>query len=168
MLPGQFWPGFAAGDCRVDAWLRLPSPEWAGSLVNLALALISAAAAIYSGALVPWLAELESAIRATRDDNGMPFDPSSREAARARRRLREVRGKDPARGLGVVVVAISAPLTLLGVVAGLQIPNSGYLFTIVPVLAAAAVALGAALLPGRSGRKEADALLPKIPGPKSG
>jgi hypothetical protein len=143
----------------VEAWFRLPSPDWAGSLVNLALAIVSAAGAIYSAAVVPWLGELDAAMRSTRDDNGKRFDPASAEAARARRRVREIRGRDPAKGLGVIVLVISIPMAALGIVAGLQIPESGYVYTVLPVVVAAVVAVGAALLPGRQARRDADALL---------
>jgi hypothetical protein len=143
----------------MDNWFRLPTPEWAGSLVSLALAIVSAGAALYSSAVVPWAAELAAAIGSTKDDNDRPLDPRSREGAKAIRRLNQVRAKDPRKGLGLVALLVSIPMTLLGIIGGLQIPNVGWLYTVVPVLVAAGVALIAAFIPGRSERAAADAVL---------
>lgn len=143
----------------LESWFRLPTPEWAGSLVSLSLAIVSAGAALYSAAVVPWAAELAAAVRNTRDDNDEELDPRLSEGARARRRLGQIRAKDPRRGLGLVALLVSIPMTFFGVVAGLQIPSVGWLYTVVPVLVAAAVALVAAFIPGRSERAEADAVL---------
>lgn len=143
----------------MEMWFRLPSPEWAGSLLNLSLAVVSAAAAIYSSAVIPWVAELEGAIRQTKDPDGHPLNIATNEGARAVRQLRAVRDRDPARALGIGSLAIAMPMAALGVVAGLQIPNTGLVYTVVPVLVAALVAIGAAFLPGRAARLEAGRVL---------
>lgn len=143
----------------MDTWFRLPTPEWASNLVNLALAIVSAGAALYSSAVVPWAAELAAAIRGTKDDNDQPLDPRSSEGAKALRRLTQVRAKDPRIGLGLVALLVSVPMTFLGIIGGLQIPGVGWLYTVVPVVIAAGVALIAAFIPGRSERAAADAVL---------
>ncbi|MDQ3346032.1 MAG: hypothetical protein M3473_07020 [Chloroflexota bacterium] len=68
----------------------------------------------------------------------------------------EVRDRDPGKGVGAVVLAIAGLMTTLGIVGGLQIPNVGWLFTVVPVVVAACVAMAAALIPGRRERPAAD------------
>jgi hypothetical protein len=143
----------------VDSWFHLPTPDWAGSLVNLALAIVSAGAALYSAAVVPWAAELGAAIRSTKDDNDRPLDPRSFEGAKALRRLSQVRAKDPRNGLGLVALLVSVPMTFFGIIGGLQIPTVGWLYTVVPVVIAAGIALVAAFIPGRSERAAADAVL---------
>jgi hypothetical protein len=143
----------------VDTWLALPTKDWAGSLVSLALGLISAAAAVYATTVVAWAAELQSAIDATTDRDGKVRDPATGEGARARAALQEVRRRDPAHGLGMVVLAVTAMMTALGVVGGLQISDVGWLFTIVPVIVATAIALGGMYLPGRRERGDADGRL---------
>lgn len=143
----------------MESWFRLPTADWAGNLVNLALAIVSAGAALYSSAVVPWAAELAAAIAGTKDDNDQPLDPRSSEGAKALRRLTQVRAKDPGKGLGLVALLVSIPMTIFGVVGGLQIPDVGWLYTVLPVLIAAAVALTAAFIPGRSERAAADAIL---------
>jgi hypothetical protein len=144
---------------NLDALLALPTKEWAGSLVSLSLAIVSAAAAIYSGAVVPWAAELASATRAMVDKNGKPLDPAGTDGARARARLEEVRAKDPAKGIGLVALALSVPMTFLGIIAGLQVPGVGYLYTVFPIALSAGVAIVAAVVPGRTERHKADARL---------
>lgn len=149
----------------LETWFRLPSEAWAGSLVGLALGIVSAGAAIFSSAVVPWAAELGAALKGTRDSNDQPINPKTSEGARALRRLAEVRARDPRKGLGRVALGVSIPMTILGVVAGLQIPDSGWLYTVAPVLIAAAVGIGAAFLPGRDERAQADAVLGARPKP---
>jgi hypothetical protein len=141
-----------------DVLFALPTPEWAGSLVGLSLAIVSAAAAIYSAAVVPWAAELEAA-RADNFVYGQPRDPNSGAGARAKARLREIRGKDPRRGLGIVTLSVAIPMSALGVVAGLQIPKVGLVYTVLPIVISACVAVFAAIYPGQRERRTADALL---------
>jgi len=153
----------------IDYWFKLPSADWAGNLLGLSLAVISAAAAIYSSAVLPWIAELERATRGTRDKDGRPLDPLSTSGLRARDELEAVRTRDPRATLGRLSLAIAAPMTALGVIAGLQIPDSGLIYTVVPVLAAAGVAVGAAFLPGREARTKADKAITGLrPSPPSG
>jgi hypothetical protein len=142
-----------------DLLFALPTKEWAGSLVSLTLAIVSAAAAIYSGAVVPWAAELATATAAMLDGNGQPLDPRSTAGSRAKTHLVEVRAKDPAKGIGLVALLLTVPMTILGLIAGLQIPSVGYLYTIFPIALSAAVAIVAAVVPGRLERKAADARL---------
>jgi peptidoglycan/LPS O-acetylase OafA/YrhL len=140
----------------LEAWLTLPTPEWAGNLVGLALAIVSAGAALYASLIVPWAAELGTATDATNDANGQLLNPRTTDGARALGRLSEIRRRDPRNGVGLVALGVALPMTLLGIVAGLQIPNVGWLFTIVPVVISAIVAALAGLVPGRSERKDAD------------
>jgi hypothetical protein len=144
---------------NLDALFALPTKDWAGSLVSLALAIVSAAAAIYSGAVVPWAAELATATAAMVGQNGKPLDPSGTDGARARVHLVEVRAKDPAKGIGLVALLLTVPMTILGIIAGLQVPNVGYLYTVFPIALAAGVATVAAIVPGRTERHDADARL---------
>jgi amino acid transporter len=140
----------------LETWFTLPTSDWAGSLVSLSLAIVSAGAALYASLAVPWAAELAAATGATRDANGNPLSPKTTEGARALSRLAEVRDRDPGKGVGAVVLVIVALMTALGVVGGLQIPKVGWLFTVVPVVVAACVAIAAALIPGRRERPAAD------------
>jgi hypothetical protein len=140
----------------LETWFTLPTPEWAGNLVGLALAIVSAGAALYASLVVPWAAELETATDATENENGQLLSPKTTDGARARRRLSEVRRRDPRRGVGLVALSIAVPMTLLGIVAGLQIPDVGWLFSVVPVVISAGVAAMAGLVPGRTERKTAD------------
>jgi len=57
----------------LDAFFRLPSPEWAATLVSLTLGVVSAAAAIYSSVAVPWAASLGAATAATFDQYKRPL-----------------------------------------------------------------------------------------------
>jgi hypothetical protein len=145
-----------------DTWLALPTPDWAGSLVGLALAIVSAAAAVYASAHVAWVAELEAAVDATMDEQGNPRGRRTAEGARAYAQLGKIRGRDPAKGLGRVALLVSGLMTVVGVIAGLQIPNVGWVYTVVPVLVAAGVSLGAVFVPGRSARREADARIEEL------
>jgi peptidoglycan/LPS O-acetylase OafA/YrhL len=124
--------------------------------VALVLAIVSAGAALYASLIVPWAAELRTATDATKDANGELLNPRTTDGARALVRLSEIRRRDPRQGVGLVALGVALPMTLLGIVAGLQIPNVGWLFTIFPVVISAAVAALVGLLPGRSERKEAD------------
>jgi hypothetical protein len=110
----------------LDPWLHLPSADWAGSLVSLSVAVVAAGAALYSAAVVPWAADLESARRAGMSD-GKPLNPAGDAGSRARRRLLDIRARDPRRGLGLVALLVAVPMALLGIVAALQIPDSGWL-----------------------------------------
>jgi hypothetical protein len=142
---------------NLESWFTLPTPEWAGSLVGLALAIVSAAAAVYASAHTAWVAELEAAVEATVNDQGEPRGRKTAEGARAYANLKKVRSKDPSKSLGRVALMISGLMTVIGVIAGLQIPKVGLLYTVIPVLVAAGVSLGAVFVPGRSARRDADA-----------
>jgi hypothetical protein len=150
----------------VDAWFRLPSADWAANLVNLALAVVSASAAIYASAVLAWIAQLEAATRATSDEDGRRLEWSLGEARHARLALQEVQGRDPQRTLGRLSLALATPMTAIGVIAGLQVPDSGLVYTVVPVLIAAAVAIGSAFLPGRAARREAARALADLKPPR--
>ena len=141
----------------LDTLFRLPSPEWAGTLVSLALAIVSAAAALYSSVAVPWAAAPEAATAATFDEYGKPRTRVSADGYHAFQHLSEVRQRDPAKGLGRVTWLVAGPMTALGVVGGLQVPNVGWLYTVGPILVAAIVDWIAVLALGRTARKAADA-----------
>lgn len=143
---------------NLETWFLLPSADWAGSLVSLSVAIVSAGAALYSAAVVPWAADLESARRAGMD-GAQRLNPAGDAGSRARLRLIDVRARDPRRGLGLVALLIATPMAVLGVIAALQIPDSGWLYTVVPVAVACIVALIAAFIPGATERREADRLL---------
>lgn len=146
----------------MNTWFRLPSADWAGTLLTLSLGVVSAAAAIYSSAVLTWIAELEAATRATADDDGVRLDPRAAVGRRARRRLQDVKARDPLRTLGRLSLTIATPMTALGLVAGLQIPDTGLVYTVIPVLLAAGVAVGTAFLPGRAARAAADVALSEL------
>jgi hypothetical protein len=149
----------------MDAWFALPTADWAGSLVSLALAIVSAGAAFYGSLVVPWAAALGAATSASKNQDGKLLDPTSAEGSRALRRLEGVRAEDPRKGVGIVVLSVSALMTALGSIAGLQIPNVGYLYTVVPVVVAAVITVAVALLPGRDERKSADETLRALRAP---
>lgn len=146
----------------LDAFFRLPSPEWAATLVSLTLGVVSAAAAIYSSVAVPWAASLGAATAATFDQYKRPLLISGDNGYKAYVHLSEVRKRDPRPGLGWITVAIAIPMTILGVIAGLQVPNVGWVYTVGPILVAATVEGVAILALGRTARKEADARLKQM------
>jgi hypothetical protein len=146
----------------LDAFFRPPSPEWAGTLVGLALGVVSAAAAIYSSVAVPWAASLEAATSATFDQYKKPLLTSGDDGYKAYLRLSEVRKRDPRPGLGKITGAIAIPMTVLGGIAGLQVPNVGWLYTVGPILVAGIVEGFAILALGRVARREADSRLKQM------
>lgn len=146
----------------IEVWTSLPTPEWAATLVSLALATISAGAALHAAVAVPWAAKLESAVAATNDRNGKLHNPATSEGVRSLARLGEVRERDPGKGLGRVILAVVTLMTALGSVGGLQIEGVGWLYSIVPVWVAAGVAVAAVRLPGRRVRGEADRRLTEM------
>jgi amino acid transporter len=149
---------------RLEDWFALPTPDWGGTLVGLALALISAGAAVYTSVVVPWTSELESAVAGTVGPDGLVRKPTTGEGARALQHLTEVRHRDPAKGLGVLALIVTTLMTVLGVLGGLQIQSVGWLYTVVPVLVATTVAGVAVVVPGRASRRLADRRLIELGG----
>jgi hypothetical protein len=147
-------------------WLTLPTADWAGSLVGLALGVVSAAAAVFSSTHLNWIAELESATDATFDANGGKRVATTADGARAYDRLKKHRARDPTKSIGRIALAVSGFMTVLGVIAGLQIPKVGWFYTIVPILVAALVSVVAVFVPGRSARSSADARLREMAPPR--
>jgi hypothetical protein len=78
--------------------------------------------------------------------------------------LEAARLGDPAEGLGVVVLAVTVMMAILGVIGGLQIPEVGWLYTVAPVLVATGIAVASITLPGRKERHEADLRLTEMNG----
>jgi hypothetical protein len=147
-------------------WFTLPTKEWAGSLVGLSLAVVSAAAAVFSSAHLGWIAELESATDACLDERNKVRLRTTSEGARAYSHLKQHRSSDPKHNVGWVVLFVAAFMTGLGVIAGLQIADVGWLFTIVPIVIAALVSVLAVFAPGRKARTAADARLAEMEKPK--
>lgn len=146
----------------IDDWFTLPTKEWAGTLVGLSLAVVSAAAAIFSSAHLGWIAELERATDACLDERNKVRLRTTSDGARAYSHLKRHRSRDPKTGVGLVVLFISAFMTALGVIAGLQIRDVGWFFTIVPIVIAALVSVLAVYAPGGQARRAADARLTEM------
>jgi peptidoglycan/LPS O-acetylase OafA/YrhL len=140
----------------------LPTAAWAGTLVGISLAVVSAIAAVYSSAHLSWVADLDAAVDATTDERGKLRARTTAEGARAYAHLKRHRARDPRRSLGWVAVILAGFMTAIGIVAGLQVPSVGLLFTVAPIALSAAVSFGAVLLPGRASRKAADDRLAAI------
>ncbi len=143
-------------------WFALPTPEWAGSLVGLSLAVVSAAAAVFSSVHLAWIAELEKAIDATVDERGKTRARTTSEGARAYAHLKRHRSRDPKKDVGWIALFVAGFMTALGIIAGAQIPDVGWLFTIVPIGIAALLSVIAVFAPGRDARSAADKRLAEM------
>jgi peptidoglycan/LPS O-acetylase OafA/YrhL len=140
----------------------LPTADWAGTLVGISLAVVSAVAAVYSSAHLSWVTDLDAAVDATIDARGKIRARTTAEGARAYAHLKRHRTRDPRRSLGWVAALVAGFMTVIGIVAGLQVPKVGLLFTIAPIALSAALSFGAVLLPGGASRKAADDRLAAI------
>jgi hypothetical protein len=147
----------------VETWLALPTADWGGTLVGLSLGLISAAAAVYTTVATRWAGDLKSAIDAT-SPRGQVLDAATTDGARALAGLESALGRDPAPGLGLVVLVVTVMMAFLGVVGGARIPNVGFLFTVIPVVVATVIAGASMYLPGRRERVEAQARVTQMKG----
>lgn len=140
---------------NADTWFALPTPQWAGSLVGLALGLVAATGGVYTSVGSGWLAQLGTAMVGTKDRDGVVWGVGTGERVKARAALAEVLRRDPSAGLGRVALALVGMMAALGIVGGTQIPNVGWLYTVVPVAVATVVAATAILVPGRRERRAA-------------